>query len=159
MIRRIIRLLIVLGLAYGVYRWIDPMGAEELINNIQSYFDKEDQESEQIVEQEPEETIVIEEESIEEGTTAPVYTWVLNTGSSVELDYVLSGSTQTTGSQQTGSLTTWTTSSTPSTSTTNTSPSTTTTSTSPTPPKTTPKKSLSNQDEADMRAFLNAIVE
>lgn len=74
----------------------------------------------------------------------------------VELDYVLSESTQTTQSQQTGLVITETVSSTSSVSTPKT---TTTTTTSSTPPKTTPKKSLSKQDEADMRALLNAIVE
>lgn len=152
MIRRIVWLLIILGLAYGIYRWIDPMGAEALVTRIQSYFDKE-KESEEVVKQEPEEAVVVQQEPIEEVTTAPVYTWKLNTGSLVELDYVLSGSTQTTWSTQTGSVTTWTTSSTPTTI--NTIPKTTTTSA----PKPTPKKSLSNQDKADMKAFLNAIVE
>lgn len=152
MIRRIVWLLIILGLAYGIYRWIDPMGAEALVTRIQSYFDKE-KESEEVIKQEPEEAVVVQQEPIEEVTTAPVYTWKLNTGSLVELDYVLSGSTQTTWSTQTGSVTTWTTSSTPTTI--NTTPKTTTTSA----PKPTPKKSLSNQDKADMKAFLNAIVE
>lgn len=69
MIRRIIRLLIILGLAYGIYRWIDPMGAEALVATIQSYFDKE-KELEPVIEQEPEEVIVVEQEIV----PAPVYT-------------------------------------------------------------------------------------
>jgi len=95
MIRRIIWLLIILGLAYGIYRWIDPVGAEELVARIQSYFDKEKESEDVVVEQEPEEDAVVEQEPNEETTTAPIYTGTLNTGSLVELDYVLSGSTQT----------------------------------------------------------------
>jgi len=74
MIRRIIWLLIILGLTYGIYRVIDPVGANELVARIQSYFDKEDKNSEEIIEPEPEEIFTIEEESTQEVTTAPVYT-------------------------------------------------------------------------------------
>jgi len=132
---------------------IDPVGANELVARIQSYFDKEDKNSEEIIEPEPEEIFTIEEESTQEVTTAPVYTWTIQTGSLVELDYILSGSTQTPQSQQTGSATTGTTSSSSNTSTQ------TTTTTTPKTTSTSPKKSLSKQDEADMKAFLNAIVE
>lgn len=155
MIRRIIWLLIILWLAYSIYRWIDPVGAEELVTRIQSYFDKE--ESQEIIEQEQEEP-VIEPESPEQ-TTTPIYTGTLDTGSLVELEYVLSWSVQT-WSVQDDIVITPTTSSSSTTS----SPSTSTsTSSSPTPStqtsKPTSKKSLSQQDEADMKAFLNAIVE
>lgn len=155
MIRKIIWLFIILGLTYSIYRAIDPVGAADLVARIQSYFDKE-KEPEQVVKQEPEETIVTEEEPIKRVSTAPVYTWTLQTGSSVELDYVLSESIQITQSQQTGSTTTWTTSIAPTTSSAVTI--TTTQTTTPTF-KPTPRKSLSKQDEADMKAFLNAIVE
>lgn len=57
-----------------------------MVTRIQSYFDKE--ESQEIIEQEQEEP-VIEPESPEQ-TTTPIYTGTLDTGSLVELDYVLS---------------------------------------------------------------------
>lgn len=150
MIRKIIWLLIILGLAYSIYRWIDPMGAEELVTRIQSYFDKEKQDD--VLVQDDSEPISIEEipevTIIPEETKAPIYTGTINTGSSVELDYVLSESPQTTGSQSTGTIVT--TAQPTTTQPTTTKPKTTTTSS---------KKSLSTQDEADMKAFLNAIVE
>lgn len=126
------------------------MGAEELVTRIQSYFDKEKQED-GVVQEDPEDSII---EEIPEVTKAPVYTGTISTGSSVELDYVLSESPQTTGSQSSGTVV-------PTTQTTTT---TTTTTSQPTTtkPKTTTtssKKSLSRQDEADMKAFLNAIVQ
>lgn len=88
-------MLIILGLAYGVYRLIDPVGAEGLVARIQSYFDKEKQEDEEVlvIEEELEDVVIAEETPV---TTAPVYTGTINTGSSVELDYVLSESTQST---------------------------------------------------------------
>lgn len=78
MIRRIIRLLIILGLAYGIYRWIDPVGAEALVANIQSYFDKE-KESDLVIEQESQDVIVTEEDLSEEVVKAPVYTGTIDT--------------------------------------------------------------------------------
>lgn len=151
MIRRIIRLLIILGLAYGIYRWIDPVGAEALVATIQSYFDKE-KESELVIEQESQDAIVTEEDLSEEVVKAPVYTGAIDTWSSVELDYVLSESTQTTWSQSTTTTTPTVQSTTTTTATQSTPPA-------PKPTTTTSKKSLSSQDEADMKAFLNAIVE
>lgn len=146
MIRKIIWLLIILGLAYSIYRWIDPMGAEELVTRIQSYFDKEKQED--VLVQDDPEPISIEE--IPEVTKAPVYTGTINTGSSVELDYVLSESPQATGSQSAGTVAPASQPTTTISQPTTTKPKTTTTSS---------KKSLSAQDEADMEAFLNAIIQ
>ena len=152
MIRRIIWLLIVLGLTYGIYRAIDPIGAQELVARIQSYFDKEEN-KEEIVEQETEEIIDVEEEPREEVALAPVHTWKIQTGSLVELDYVLSESATIKEPEQSNIVTTWTTSSS------STTTSTTTPTTTPKKASTTHQKSLSKQDEADMKAFLNAIVE
>lgn len=152
MIRRVIRLLIVLGLAYGIYRLIDPVGAQELVANIQSYFDREKQE-EVLVEENADDVVVTQE--IPETNTAPIYTGTINTGSLVELDYVLSESLQKTWSESTGTVQDTTQQDTTPASTPTASQTTTTT-------KTTPSissKSLSKQDEADMKAFLNAIVE
>jgi hypothetical protein len=162
MLRRVIWLLLLVAVAYAVYRMIDPQGAQDLVQQMQSYFSKDTE----IVQDLPDEVPAIEDEVTQEQDPQPsidsyaVYTGSIDRDSLVELDYILdtqgTGSTdeeptaespeepQTTTPTPVASTPTTTSSSTPT----------------PTPAASSPKpKSLSNQDKADMKAFLNAIVE
>lgn len=145
MIRRILWLLIILGIAYWIYKAVNPEWAQELVVRIQSYFSSDKKNNDM--------TLVDTWDSEEQtGATQKeyplVYTWELATGWLVELEYILSNQPNTQSGENvqeeeqlviTEKQTTPTVKS-----------QTTTSST---------KKWLSNQDMNDTKALLQAIVE
>ena len=170
MIRRIIRLLIILAITYGVYRLVNPEWAAQLTHRIQTYFDnnKEVIEEESPAEEEPE--LVQETGSTDTGTQNSIYTGTIDTGWLVELDYILTntttqdeetpvdedGDTEDDSQEDNKEDNEEDSEEEPETQTqTETSASSTTSSQS----SSTSSSSLSEQDKQDMKNFLNAIVE
>jgi hypothetical protein len=150
MIRRILWLLIIMGLAYGIYYRIDPIWAEDFVARIQTYF-ADDRPVQQELEEDSDSItgwITYEDDKVQRENI--VYTWVIDTWSSVELDYVLNTTSASTGSEViiTGSDIAITGSSNVS-----------TVEDKLKKPKPSSKQSLSNQDKEDLRMLLDAIVE
>lgn len=86
MIRRIVWLLIILWIAYWIYKAVDPQWAESLVVRIQSYFSSDNEVAQQWDQSTGD---VISEGEPTVASIPQVYTWDLSTGSLVELDYVL----------------------------------------------------------------------
>lgn len=88
MIRRIIWFLIIIGITYGIYNWIDPEGATALVHRIQSFIGK-DVSTKEITPEFSGNSATWIDQPID--IISSVYTGELDTWSLVELDYILSG--------------------------------------------------------------------
>jgi hypothetical protein len=157
MIRRIVWLIIILWLAYRIYYWIDPVGAQDFMVQIQSYFQKDstvvsddmilDQQESQ--EQQEQQEQPIQQESIVQidFIENPLYTGTIDAQTLTEFDDVVSDSLPT---QVSLPIDTMITEKVPTRqpTTTNTQPKSNTTS-----------NSLSETDKQDIKNLLNAIVE
>ena len=91
MIRRIIWLLIIIGVTYGIYNWIDPEGAQALVHRIQSLVGKEVLTEDTTPALSGNNTTWIDQLV---DITPSVYTGELDTWSLIELNYILSGGSQ-----------------------------------------------------------------
>lgn len=98
MLRKILFLIVLLGLAYIVYRFVDPAWASRVVHTIQNMFGV----TQEIVVDEPVISTWFEEDT-SAYTDDIVYTWSIDSMTVVELDYILSGSG--TSSQVTSSST------------------------------------------------------